>query len=95
MFSATRRVIAILGSDLYLGVAEGHLNGSGTLAVHSQANPGVTCIGEFTSSKELGGAGELRCSDGAVAAFRFQRINAFKGHGTGSFGQGTMSFTYG
>ena len=93
--SATRPVIAMLGGDLYVGEAVGHLNGAGTLAVHSQADPSITCSGEFTSSAKLGGAGELRCSDGATATFQFKRMDAFRGYGGGTHSRGTMSFTYG
>jgi hypothetical protein len=95
MFSATRAVIAIVAGDLYVGEAEGHLSGAGTLAIHAQKNPAVTCIGEFTSSAALGGSGQLHCSDGGVATFQFKRLTAFTGHGVGSFGRGAMSFVYG
>ena len=83
--SATRSVIAILGGELYIDTAVGHLNGSGTLNVHSQADSALTCSGDFTSSKELGGAGQLQCSDGAAAAFKFTRLDVFHGHGAGSY----------
>jgi len=94
-FSATRAVIAIVTDDLYVGEAVGHLSGAGTLAIHAQKNPAVTCIGEFTSSAALGGSGQLHCSDGSVATFKFTRLTAFTGHGVGSFGGGAMSFVYG
>jgi len=94
LLSATRSVIAILGGDLYVGSAVGHLNGAGTLTVHSQADPAITCAGDFTSTK-LGGAGQLHCNDGATATFQFKRVDAFRGHGGGTFSRGTMSFTYG
>jgi hypothetical protein len=95
LLSATRSVIAVLGADLYVGVAEGHLSGAGTLVIRSQIDPNVTCFGEFTSSALLGGAGQLRCSDGATATFHFQRLSVFSGYGVGSLRQGAMSFTYG
>ena len=95
LLSAKRPVIAILGNHLFVGTAEGHLSGAGTLAIRSRADPAITCSGEFTSSAEAGGAGELRCSDGATAKFRFERLTVFSGHGAGGFGKGTMSFTYG
>jgi hypothetical protein len=95
MFSATRAVIAIVADDLYIGEAEGHLSGAGTLAIHAQKNPAVTCRGEFTSSAALGGAGQLHCSDGSVATFQFKRLTTFTGHGVGTFGRGAMSFVYG
>lgn len=95
LLSATRPVIAMLGAELYLGAAVGHLNGAGTLTVHSQADPTIKCSGEFTSSAELGGAGQLRCNDGAIANFRFKRLDAFRGHGAGTFSRGAMSFAYG
>jgi len=94
-FSATGSVIAILAGDLFVGVAEGHLNGAGSLAIHSQKNPHLTCLGQFTSSAELGGSGKLHCSDGATAKFRFQRLTVFRGHGVGEFTRGSMSFSYG
>lgn len=95
LLSATRPVIAILGANLYLGDAEGNLDGAGTLAIHSQADPGITCTGEFTSSAEAGGVGKLQCSDGAASRFRFQRLTIFSGQGDGQYQQGSMSFTYG
>ncbi|HXM84144.1 MAG TPA: hypothetical protein VN929_19805 [Burkholderiales bacterium] len=95
LFSATGMVIAIMAGDLFLGEAEGHLSGAGTLAIHSQRDPGLTCAGQFTSSAALGGSGQLHCSDGATATFHFQRLNVFRGYGVGSFSRGSMSFAYG
>ena len=95
LLSATGMVIAILADDLFVGEAEGHLNGAGTLAIHSQRRPDLTCQGQFTSSAVLGGSGQMLCSDGATATFRFQRLSVLRGHGTGSFSRGGMSFTYG
>jgi len=95
LFSSTGEVIAILAGELFTGTAEGHLSGAGTLAIHSQKNPGLTCSGQFTSSAEKGGAGKLRCTDGSTATFKFQRLTVYKGYGTGGFSRGPMSFTYG
>jgi hypothetical protein len=95
LFSAKGEVIAILGGELFVGEAEGHLSGAGTLAIHSQKNPGLTCAGGFTSSAELGGKGELLCSDGRVSKFQFKRLSVLRGYGTGSFDRGSMSFAYG
>ena len=95
LFSATGIVIAIMADDLFVGEAEGHLSGAGTLAIHSQKNSDLTCSGQFTSSAELGGAGQMQCSDGAAATFRFQRLSVRRGYGVGSFSRGTMSFAYG
>ena len=95
LLSATRMVIAILADELFVGEAEGRLNGAGTLAIHSQQNPALTCLGEFTSSAALGGKGQLHCSDGTTATFHFKRLSVFRGHGAGSFSRGAMSFAYG
>src|SRR5688572_4044133 len=95
LFSAKGPVIAILADDLFTGEAEGHLSGAGTLSIRSQKNPAVSCVGQFTSSAALGGAGQLKCSDGATATIHFQRLNLRQGHGAGSFSRGSMSFTYG
>jgi hypothetical protein len=96
LFSATGEVIAILDGELFVGEAEGHLNGAGTLAIRSQKDPALTCAGQFTSSAALGGKGELRCSDGSVSTFQFKRLSVRRGHGTGSFSRGgSMSFAYG
>src|SRR5512140_439529 len=95
LFSATGAVIAILADDLFLGEAEGHLSGAGTLAIHSKTKPTLICLGQFTSSAILGGSGELHCSDGATATFHFQRLSLFRGYGVGSFSRGAMSLTYG
>jgi len=95
MFSATRTVIAILADDLFVGEAQGHLNGAGTLAIKSQRNPALSCLGQFVSSAELGGFGQLECSDGTTATFRFKRLTVFRGHGIATFSRGLMSFAYG
>jgi hypothetical protein len=71
LFSATGPVIAVMADELFVGEAEGHLDGSGTLAIRSQKNAAVSCRGQFTSSATLGGAGQLQCSDGATATFKF------------------------
>ena len=93
--SATGAVIAILAGELFVGEAVGHLSGAGTLAIHSKKDPGLTCHGQFTSSAELGGLGQMQCSDGATATFSFKRLNIFRGYGVGNFSRGTMSFAYG
>lgn len=95
LFSITEPVIAILAGDLFLGEAEGNLDGSGTTRIQSRAKPDVTCLGQFTYSAELGDAGNMRCSDGATATFQFQRLGLMRGYGTGSSSRGSMSFTYG
>jgi hypothetical protein len=95
LLSAKGKVIAIMGGDLFVGEAEGHLSGAGTLAIHSQKKPDLTCAGKFTSSAELGGTGELQCSDGATSTFKFKRVNVRQGYGGGSFSRGAMTFTYG
>jgi hypothetical protein len=95
LLSATGMVIAILADDLFVGEAEGHLSGAGTLAIHSQKDPDLTCLGQFTSSAVLGGSGQMHCSDGATATFHFQRLSVLRGYGAGSFSRGAMSFAYG
>ena len=95
LFSATGNVIAILAGDLFVGEAEGHLSGAGTLAIRSQKASELTCRGDFTSSAAKGGAGQMRCSDGTTATFHFQRLNVRRGYGAGSTSRGSMSFTYG
>ena len=95
LLSATRVVIAMLAGELFVGQAEGHLSGAGTLAIHSQKNPGRTCQGQFTSSAERGGSGVMHCSDGATATFHFRRLGVFSGYGAGSFSRGEISFAYG
>ncbi|HYM99821.1 MAG TPA: hypothetical protein VET25_08745 [Aestuariivirgaceae bacterium] len=93
--SATRMVIAIVAGDLFVGEAEGHLSGAGTLTIKSQRNPAVSCLGQFTSSAEFGGSGQMLCNDGNTATFQFQRLSVFRGFGVGSFSRGSMSFAYG
>ena len=95
IFSAKGPVIAIVADELFLGEAEGHLSGAGTLAIQSQTNPALSCLGQFTSSAALGGTGQLQCSDGTTSAFHFQRLSVFRGHGSGTSSRGSMSFTYG
>jgi hypothetical protein len=88
-------VIAIVADDLFVGEAEGHINGAGTLSIRSQKYPAIHCLGQFVSSSALGGTGQILCSDGTTATFQFQRLTAFRGHGVGTFGHGLMSFAYG
>jgi hypothetical protein len=95
LFSKTGPIIAIIANDLFLGEAEGHLSGAGTIAIHSQRNPDITCTGQFTSSAELGGSGQMKCSDGATGTYHFKRLSLEKGYGVGSYRQRSMSFTYG
>ena len=97
LLSSSGPVIAILAGDLYLGEAEGNLDGSGTIAIKSQARPEVSCRGEFTSSDEHGGTGKgnLRCSDGTTATLQFKRLSLVRGYGSGSSSRGALSFTYG
>jgi hypothetical protein len=84
-----------MANDLFLGEAEGHLSGAGTIAIHSQRNPDVSCSGQFTSSAELGGSGEMRCSNGTTGTYHFKRLSLEKGYGVGSYRRRSMSFTYG
>jgi hypothetical protein len=95
LFSSTGPVIAILDGELLVGEATGHLGGWGTIALRSRATAGRTCAGEFSYSEALGDSGQLRCSDGASAAFRFQRLSLRRGYGAGSSSGSTLSFTYG
>ena len=95
LFSKTGPVIAIMADDLFVGEAKGHLSGAGSIAIHSQRHPDVTCTGQFTSSAEHGGLGQMRCSNGATGTYRFKRMTLEKGYGTGSYGRNSMSFTYG
>ncbi len=95
LFSATGPVIAILAGELYVGEAEGHLGGHGTLAIRAQKDPALTCLGQFTSDAEPGGSGKLACSDGNTATFRFRRLSTFRGHGSGTMNRGSLSFAYG
>jgi hypothetical protein len=96
LLSATGKVIAILAGELFVGEAEGHLSGAGTLSIHSQGRPDLTCAGDFTSSSVTKqGAGKLQCSDGNTSTFEFQRLSLRSGHGTGTLKKGSMSFSYG
>ena len=95
VLSATGAVIAIMAGELFVGEAEGHLSGAGTLSIYSQKNPALTCLGEFTSSAELGGKGKLHCTDGTSATFHFKRLTIRRGFGGGSYTKGSMSFSYG
>ena len=95
LLSSTGPVIAILDGELLVGEATGHLGGWGTIALRSRAQAARTCVGEFSYSEALGDAGQLRCSDGASAEFRFQRLSLRRGYGAGSSSGNTLSFTYG
>jgi hypothetical protein len=95
LFSSTGPVIAIFNGELLVGEATGHIGGWGTIALHSRGNAKRTCDGEFSHSEAHGDSGQLRCSDGASAAFRFRRLTMMQGYGVGSPGGGALSFTYG
>jgi hypothetical protein len=92
--SVRRILIPVLADDVFVGEAEGHLDAAGTLAIRSQRQPDLTCLGEFNSSAELGGSGRLQCSDGTAATFQFRRLSVFRGYGVASFSRGSMSFAY-
>jgi hypothetical protein len=77
-----------------VGEVTAHLAGWGTIALRSLSNAGLTCVGEFSATEALGDAGQLRCSDGASAAFQFQRLSLRRGYGAGTSGS-ALSFTYG
>jgi hypothetical protein len=94
LFSSSGPVIAILDGELLVGEATAHLAGWGTIALRSPSNPGLTCVGEFSATEALGDAGALKCSDGAVATFQFQRLSLRRGYGAGTSGS-ALSFTYG
>lgn len=95
LFSATGPVIAIIADELFVGEAEGHLDGSGTFQIQSRTRPGINCRGQFTHTAEFGNAGSMQCSDGATGTFQFQRLTILRGYGTGSVNRRAMSFTYG
>ena len=94
-FSSTSPVIAILDGELLLGEATGHLGGWGKIALRAPSKGGRTCAGEFSYSDAAGDAGQLKCSDGAHAAFWFQRLSMMRGYGAGHPGGSALSFTYG
>ena len=94
LLSATEPVIAVLDGELLVGEATAHLAGWGTIAVRSRSNPGLTCVGEFSETDALGDAGQLRCSNGATAAFQFLRLSLKRGYGARTNGS-ALSFTYG
>jgi hypothetical protein len=95
ILSATRPVIAIVGNELYIGDAVGHLSGAGTLTLRSQSNPAVSCRGEFTSNATQSGSGQLECTNGTAATFEFKRLSTFTGFGAGNTDHGSLSFVYG
>jgi hypothetical protein len=95
LFSATGTVIAVAAENVYVGEAEGHLDGTGTVTIHSQKNPAIKCVGDFTSSVEKGGSGLLKCNDNTAAAFQFKRLTVYRGYGVANFSWGDMSFAYG
>jgi hypothetical protein len=95
LLSGTGPVIAILGDDLFVGEAEGRISGSGTVRIQSRAKPEINCRGEFNSSSDVGGEGNLKCSDGAAATFLFERLGLRRGHGRGTSSRGRLTFTYG
>ncbi len=95
LFSKTEPVIAIMANNLFVGEAKGHLSGAGTIAIHSQKHPEITCLGHFTSSAKKGGKGKMQCSNGAIGSFHFTRLTLVKGYRAGSYRKRSMSFTYG
>jgi hypothetical protein len=95
LFSSTGPVIAIFDGNLLVGEAIGHLGGWGTIALRSRSKAELTCVGEFSSAGALGDSGQLKCSDGASAAFLFQRLSLRRGYGVGSASRSALSFTYG
>lgn len=78
-----------------MGEAKGRLGGPGTVTVHSQANPAVTCFGQFAYGANRGGSGQIQCNDGTAGTFQFQRLSLLRGYGMGSCSRGAVTFTYG
>jgi hypothetical protein len=95
LFSSTGPVIAILDGNLLVGEATGRLGGWGTIALRSRSKAEMTCVGEFSYTEALGDAGQLTCSEGTSATFRFQRLSLMRGYGAGSSSRSALSFTYG
>jgi hypothetical protein len=95
MYSASAPVIAIMYDDLFVGETVGYLNGSGTIDVHSELDPGKRCVGSFHYTAAHAGNAELRCNDGAEAEISFNALTTLSGYGYGRTSRGPVSFTYG
>jgi len=94
--SATSPVIAILSDDLFLGEAVGNVSGNGKIELTSVLDETVRCVGEFAYSAGFTtGSGEMLCTDGNRAIFRFNKITNLSGYGVGHTERGAVSFTYG
>jgi hypothetical protein len=95
LFSTSGPVIAIVADELFIGEATGYLNGTGTVAIQSQTNAGLRCVGRFTSDSSEGGTGQMSCSDGSGGSFDFKRMRGLRGYGGGSSTRGLISFVFG
>ncbi len=95
LFSATSPVIAILADDLFLGVATGYMDRTGTIDIKSSVNENTRCIGEFRYTGSKTGIARVRCNDGAEALLDFTGLSALSGYGFGKSSRGPASFTFG
>lgn len=55
--------------ETFSGSATGHLDGAGTLTIHS--NKGATCTGDFVYATAREGEGTFHCTDGRSGPFSF------------------------
>src|SRR5215469_17642498 len=83
MTSATAPVLAIMYDDLFVGETVGYLNGSGTIDVHSELDPGKRCVGSFHYTATKSGEAHLRCNDATEAEISFNALTTLSGYGYG------------
>ena len=95
LLSATAPVVAVMAGDLFAGEAEGYMNRTGKIEVHSINSPATRCMGHFAYQSQANGTGEMHCNDGATASFDFTALSMLSGYGIGTSTRGPFSFAYG
>ncbi|MGZ5094957.1 MAG: hypothetical protein ACXWCY_31135 [Burkholderiales bacterium] len=93
--SATAPVVAILHDDLFIGEAEGYLDRTGKIDVHSAIDQTIRCVGRFAYTGSKTGTGTMQCNDGNEARFSFNALSMLSGYGYGKTSRGALSFTFG
>jgi hypothetical protein len=94
-FTVREPVLAVVGEELLVGEAIGHLDRTGTLAVHSALDASLHCQGNFRFTSLKAGRASIHCSDGSNLELDFNALSPLSGWGQVQSAYGLVSFTFG
>ncbi|MEZ5662977.1 MAG: hypothetical protein R3E94_05515 [Burkholderiaceae bacterium] len=95
LMSAESPVLAILADDLFIGLAVGYMDRTGTIDMTSSVNPELKCVGRFRYTGAKSGVATVQCNDGSMGELSFNGLSMLSGYGYGSTTRGPASFTFG